>query len=232
MNVTNINPIIFTASVNDLKDQLLFDTAYAAISESRRIKSDKYRFEKERHLSIGAEILLRYAIEYLSFEMPDFEFVYGKYGKPYFKNSKINFSISHSDEYVACALAGCDVGCDIEKVKDINLGIAKRFFTESEYLDIISKPSNDLMNDCFFRYWTLKESFIKATGRGMNIPLGSFSLDINSNRISVTQSVDNKDYNFEEFDVITGYRCALCYSGDKCDTEIHTVCIKDYLTAN
>lgn len=67
----------------------------------------------------------------------------------------------------------CEVGCDIEKNADAPLEVADRFFysKEAEYI-----KTEDDKNRAFFTLWTLKESYMKMTGRGMSLPLDSFEV--------------------------------------------------------
>lgn len=67
----------------------------------------------------------------------------------------------------------CEVGCDIEKNADAPLEVADRFFysKEAEYI-----KTEDDKNRAFFTLWTLKESYMKMTGRGMSLPLDSFEI--------------------------------------------------------
>ena len=70
-------------------------------------------------------------------------------------------------------LSDCEVGCDIEKIVPAPLEIAERYFslTESEYI----KTKCD-KNRAFFTLWTLKESYMKMTGQGMNLSLDAFEI--------------------------------------------------------
>ena len=82
------------------------------------------------------------------------------------------YNLSHSGEYVLCSVhEGKDpkirVGCDIEEIGICNMKIARRFFCRSEYEKIDSETNEERRRELFFRYWVLKESFIKATREGM-----------------------------------------------------------------
>ena len=76
-------------------------------------------------------------------------------GKPYFLDrGDIHFSLSHSGEYVMCAISDSPVGCDVQKYQEISDKVQKRIFTdkELEFSDPLS-------------LWGLKESFIKLHGK-------------------------------------------------------------------
>ncbi len=131
------------------------------------------------------------------------KYTFNAYGKPYFANAEdLHFSISHSGEYAMVVLSDKEIGCDIQQIKNINLSIADRFFTAEEKKYV--KCTED-----FFRIWTLKESFIKAIGKGLALPLNSFSikgLDLDKPYCEYNREL----YEFKEFDKMTGYCIAVC----------------------
>ena len=220
--MTERKPVLYAASVAPLADTERYAAAYAAVSPARREKTDCFRFEKDRCLSLGAELLLRYALHAEGLGEVPMLFDCGAQGKPRFKGSGVFFNLSHSGEYVVCALALYEVGCDVEQITPINLNIARRFFFRSEYDDITAQTTQEARNDLFFRYWTLKESFMKVTGLGMKLPLDAFEI-VRGADIAVRQSVDERPYSFAEFDDLIGYKCALCAAGDCRGAVLHTV---------
>ena len=221
-------PTLYAASVTSLADPECYAAAYAAASSDRREKTDHYRFAKDKRLSLGAELLLRYALETEGVDGETMEFSYGAQKKPYLRDSDVFFSLSHSGDYVLCALASCEVGCDIEKIVPVALKLAKRFFFRGEYEDIAAQTTPEARNERFFRYWTLKESFMKATGQGMALPLDAFQI-VYGEDISVIQSADQRQYRFAEFDGIPSYRCALCAAGDCRGTVLRMVDLRSAL---
>ena len=67
-------------------------------------------------------------------------------------------------------LSDCEVGCDIEKNANAPLEVAEHYFYHSELAYIKAAKNKD---KAFFTLWTLKESYMKMTGRGMSLPLDS-----------------------------------------------------------
>lgn len=93
-------------------------------------------------------------------------------GKPYLKDyPNVQFNLSHSGCWGACALSETPVGVDIELVRPLRQQVARRFFTLSEQNWLAKRPSDE-----FFRLWTRKESFTKALGKGLTLQLDSFSV--------------------------------------------------------
>ncbi len=215
-----MKPVLYAACVTELSDESLYAAACERVSEARREKAERLRFEKDKRLSVGAELLLRYALRPVGVE--ELSFAYGEYEKPCLQGRSIHFNLSHSGEWVLCAVGGCELGCDIEQLAPVNLKIAKRFFAPDEYEDIAAAPTPEEQRERFFRYWTLKESFMKATGLGLRLPMNEFSIR-RGEKIAVRQSVDERDYVFREYSDIDGYCCALCTAGQEPEPTLRIV---------
>ena len=72
------------------------------------------------------------------------------------------WSVTHKTEYVAGVIARGRIGIDLEKIRPIKEALYKKTASESEWgLSDTDKIS------LFFRYWTSKESVLKASGTGI-----------------------------------------------------------------
>ena len=203
------NNYLYICNTNVLDNKEVYEKAYNSLSKQRKEKVDKFKFLKDKKLSILSEVLLKKAFNSLNINS-SFNYKYNKQGKPYLEDiDSIKFNISHSGDYAICLLSKDEVGCDIEEIKNINLNIANKFFYNTEYTSIFNS-SNKI--DTFYRYWTLKESFIKSLGLGLSLDLNSFEILLND-PISVKQSINNNKYYFKEID-IQGYKCSLCLLND------------------
>jgi 4'-phosphopantetheinyl transferase len=88
----------------------------------------------------------------------------------------LRFNLTHTDGLIACAVTiGREVGVDAENInRTLTHDIAERFFSPREVADLHALPAAD-QAVVFFDYWTLKESYIKARGLGLALPLGQFT---------------------------------------------------------
>ena len=176
-------------------ENLNLTKAYPLVSPDRQKKIDFYRFEKDKKLSAGAYLLLKKMLSDENITNPLFKV--GKYGKAYISNNdNIHFNLSHSGKMVLCAISDKEVGADIEyNDSAIDLNIAKNYFYNSEYDNIMNaeNPSEE-----FFRYWVLKESYMKYTGLGMNLKLNSFEIII---RDEIKLKNNNENLKFNLFDI-------------------------------
>jgi len=86
-------------------------------------------------------------------------------GKPYFKDSPLHFSISHTKEHAFCVLSDCPVGIDAEEMnRKVNLRLAEKILSPGEYACF--EASSD-KRAALLRLWVLKEAAAKLTGEGL-----------------------------------------------------------------
>nr|WP_176523427.1 4'-phosphopantetheinyl transferase superfamily protein [Bacillus mycoides] len=157
----------------------------------------------------------------------EIKFIYNEYGKPFVQNfSDFHFNISHSGEWVVCATANSNVGIDIERVSDIEaLKLANDFFSEEEFYDLSNMNSDEQIN-YFFDLWTLKESHIKMIGKGLYIPLNSFSVKKESRTLISYTNIPQNFY-FRQYNIDPNYKISACATRDELPNEI---IIKDFYT--
>ena len=186
----------------------LFEKAYAAMPPERRRRVDRLRFPKDRCRSLGAGLLLQRALAEAGVD--ETAFVYGEHGKPRLAGAPgVHFNLSHSGDRAMCVIGPNRVGCDVERIGRRSAGVAERFFAPEEYDTIMAMPE-DVRNATFTRLWALKESFLKATGLGLTLPLSAFTVSIGEGGVTVRQSVDANRYSFFELEPGDGYQYAVC----------------------
>lgn len=100
-------------------------------------------------------------------------------GKPYFMDLPLQFSLSHSADRVILAVSEREIGTDIEQIRPLSLGVAKRFFTPAEQVYVFGKvpterdfalpkaEQDDALLRRFYEVWTKKEAYGKWQGSGL-----------------------------------------------------------------
>lgn len=151
---------VWFADITPLLIEETYRRYYKEAPAWRREKADRYKFARGRAQSIGVWSL--------------WEYVCGRYDLP----EDTVYNLSHSGNYVLCAFSDDNtamVGCDLEEMKEFREPVARRFFCQSEYEHIMGKDEKDRAQ-LFYRYWVLKESFMKATRQGMALDIQSFEI--------------------------------------------------------
>jgi 4'-phosphopantetheinyl transferase len=144
----------------------------AIISDEEKKKVGRLRTLTGRRHALTMRVRLRQLLSrYLRLEPHDVTFSFGEFGKPYVNNSSVFFNLSHSGNIALVAISLCeDVGIDIEYWRTIDNidGLVKRNFSDTEKRQWLS-VDKEQQEEKFFNLWSCKESFIKATGRGLGL---------------------------------------------------------------
>lgn len=112
---------------------------------------------------VGRLLLARLYREETGEDLP--EIAIGEWGKPYFVDSSLHFSISHTKNHVFCVLAPSPIGIDAEeKDRKINLRLADKILSPPERLRFDEAADKE---DTLLRLWVLKEASVKLTGKGL-----------------------------------------------------------------
>lgn len=155
------------------------------LSSEERARRDQLSFEPKRHEFIASRAFLRLTLSrYAEVRPEDWKFSSNEYGRPEISGADqrlgLRFNLSHCHGMIACAVVvGRDIGVDVEDVSRETrfLDIARSVFSESELREL-EACSPERRKERFFEYWTLKESYIKARGLGLSLPLGGFSFSL------------------------------------------------------
>ena len=160
---------LYRININALDDPLQNEKLLEQVGPERRKKVIRYLQPDDRKRSLGAGIMIRKILN--GNGLSESSLKYSENGKPLADH--LHFNISHAGDYVVGVVSDGEVGCDIERNVNAPLEIAEHYFhsTEREYIEAASDPGK-----AFFTLWTLKESYMKMTGRGMSLPLDSFEV--------------------------------------------------------
>lgn len=199
-----------------------FDRLLRCVSKEKKERINRFhRFEDAQRTLLG-DVLARYAVcKRLGIGNRDLAVETNAYGKPLLRKPEgIHFNISHSGHWVICAVDDTAVGIDVEMIKPIDLEIAKRFFSRDEYRYLMNQPE-EMKLKCFYRLWTLKESYIKTEGKGLSIPLNSFTIKLQSTDIQLI--IDNaiQEFFFYQSFLDSDTVYALCTRNRNAGERIH-----------
>ncbi len=157
-----------------------YNKYFSLMSPEKQQRVNKFRFADDKKRTVAGEMLARKTIaEWCSVDETDIVFYKNEHGKPYLKDLPCYFNISHSRDFVVCAVSENEIGIDIEKIRPIDLKIAKRVFNETELKLLFTTPKEN-QQDIFFSLWTQKEAILKCLGTGFS---------------------DNKNHNKSDFEI-------------------------------
>ena len=222
---------IYIADISVLKDASVFEKLLKSVPEYRQKKAMSFKFEKGKMQSLGVGLLLRRACEEAGVARADEHIAYGENEKPYLVDfPDLHFNLSHSGERVMCVISPYEVGCDVEIIKGDRGKLAERFFLPEESAWIKHFESLELQTEAFYRLWTLKECYMKVTGRGMSLMPDKFALHVDENEnISLYHDGDRPEYTFREINLHDGYRYAYCMknNGKNAPQKVNVIALID-----
>lgn len=147
--------------------------AMKILPEERADRIGKISLEKSRLQSVAAGLLLEHALSEHGMQGKNLTFLKNADGKPSIAEyPDFHYNLSHSKAYAVLVIDECPVGIDIEERRFGYQKLAARFFSVEE-AEVLKEHWSD---DLFTKLWTRKESYLKATGFGMRMPLDGFSV--------------------------------------------------------
>jgi 4'-phosphopantetheinyl transferase len=163
--------------------------AYAPLlTAAERAKAARFHFAADRNRHITSRALLRTVLpNYLGIDRHEVQFVQDQFGRPGLEHPralacKLDFNLSHTAGLIALAVT-CEVavGVDVENVSchQPAMELASRFFSPEEVASL-RRVEAEALNREFYRHWTLKESYLKAYGVGLSLPLDRFGFHLRS----------------------------------------------------
>lgn len=179
----------YLADVTPLYEEEVYESYFQGLPQWRREKARRIRMTSGKAQSVGVWVLLE------------------KVRKLHGLGEDTLYNLSHSGNYVLCIVSDrieedLEAGCDVEEMGQLHLNLARRFFTNNEYETIVSLETEKLQTEMFFRFWVLKESFMKATRQGMKLDSRSFEIafDDKGCPILVHQpQIFSKHYYYKEY---------------------------------
>lgn len=200
---------IYSINTESLNNDATYREAFNSLPVERQKLAQSFVMRRDRNLSVGAGLLISRGLSELGLDATQTRCRRTESGKPYLADyPQIHFNVSHSGKMALAVFGDTPVGCDIEIIGAPDMAVAERFFCGEEYNYINSAAGKSEQAERFFRIWTLKESYIKATGRGLSQPLNSFCISITDGAITLKDCHIRCE--FKELHIADGYRAAYC----------------------
>lgn len=195
------------------------------LSQDELERANRFYFNRDRDRFTVGRALLRVIIsQYIGTSPEAIQFSYEKEGKPRLpgplEKGQLVFNLSHSHQMALVGLtANRQIGVDLEfirPVEDLN-SISENFFALQERTVLRSLPQPQKL-EAFFRCWTRKEAYLKATGSGLSHPLDQFEVSLAPGEPArllkvVGEPLEPERWTLFEPAVEPGYLAALAIEG-------------------
>lgn len=216
-------------------DQPIDDQHYRILLEhipnTQRQAVTKFHSKALRDRSLLGTCLIRYCIsQWVSIPFRNVLIEKNVYGKPYLPEfPKLHFNVTYSGNWAVFILSEHAVGIDVEQVREIDIESVMSLFSESEQRWLASKGHNDKL-DAFYDLWTLKESYVKAIGKGLSIPLHSFTIHTDPSIALNAATGDEQEWIFKRYNLVPGYKLSVCSANPQLPGAVTAVSSSNFIS--
>ncbi len=207
--------IVYICKIDEeILDDERYNFLYNKLPDERKRKVNKYIFKQDKVQSLISYLLFVVACKRAGIYFTEKDILYSVYGKPYFQDGKnIHFNISNCRSGVCCGISAYPIGVDVESVIT-QVGDLVDLCMHPNEIEKIGRLRQN--NELFTKYWTLKESFLKCQGIGLN---GDMRL-LDFSRFSQCSDfyIYGKNFHYFQFDNL---HTAVCSIGEIICDEIN-----------
>src|SRR5215472_387976 len=214
---------LWLAFYDEINEEHLHVAYRDLLDAAERQQEQRFHFAKDRRRYLVTRALVRTVLsKYVSVHPREWVFSANAYGKPDIVNGQalhasLSFNISHTDSLIVLGVTKLRaLGVDVENFggRQAMIDVADRFFAPQEVVELAKMPSQQ-QHYRFFEYWTFKESYIKARGMGLSLPLEKFSFHYPHDRgveiaIDPELNDDSARWQFWQFRPRPDYLVAIC----------------------
>lgn len=214
---------LWCAFFDEVQDCRLLERYRELLTEEERRQQARFVFPADRHRYLVTRALVRTTLsQYAPVAPEQWSFSPNPFGRPEIANDdaasgRVSFNLSHTKSLIVLGVT-CDnaLGVDVENVhvRRAACEVADRFFSPVEVGALRALPPEG-QHQRFFEYWTLKESYIKARGMGLSIPLDQFHFNFQGERqvsISLAPELNDRSarWRFWQLQPSAHHLVALC----------------------
>lgn len=214
---------LWLAFYDEITDECLHASYRELLSDEEREQEPRFYFERDQRRYLITRALVRTVLSrYMPIDPREWTFSANAYGRPHAVNrqateASLSFNISHTHSLIVLGVTRQRaLGVDVEnlRAREVSIDIADRYFAPRE-VDVLKAASPREQQYRFFEYWTFKESYIKARGMGLSLPLDKFSFHYPNDRaVGITIDRELADeaarWQFWQFRPTSEYLVALC----------------------
>jgi 4'-phosphopantetheinyl transferase len=214
---------LWLAFYDEITNERLLSDYRALLNQEEKEQQSRFYFARDRQRYLVTRALVRTVLSrYALIDPREWVFSTNAYGCPAIANAEVkedslSFNISHTHSLIVLGVTRRRaLGVDVEnwQTREVSIEIADRFFAPTEVKALSGVPPHQQQYR-FFEYWTFKESYIKARGMGLSLPLDKFSFHYPHDRaveiaIDPELADDAARWQFWQFQPRPEYLAAIC----------------------
>lgn len=219
--------LVYTTTPNEA----LLQKIIPFLPQATQNKIAKHRFITDQWRVALTDLLLRKTLaNELEISLEAIKIEIDSYGKPFLKGKTRQFNLSHAEDIIILATDDMPIGIDTEYVRPLDdLKHLLEHFSEDEKQALLAKNKEQQL-DFFYDLWTLKESYVKALGKGLSCSLQSFSITVSEKEAFLSKSVNSDiSWYFKRYTFGTHYKCAVCARRNQFPEQVIIVDYSDLL---
>ena len=179
---------VWYCSPDDITNDERLTYYQSLLSVDEAIQHQRFQFQSDQHTYLVSHALVRTVLSKYTDVKPDqWEFKKNSHGRPDIyqqsNGEQLKFNLTHTKGLCACVVTlGFECGIDAELInRKNNLSkIAERMFSDYE-IHAMRNLQESEFRKTFFKYWTLRESYVKALGTGLGGSSKDFYFNIDDN---------------------------------------------------
>lgn len=174
---------LWFAFYDEINEEPLLSAYRDLLDDVEKAQETRFYFARDRRRYLVTRALVRTVLSrYAAVQPQKWAFSANAYGRPEIANAQardlcLSFNISHTHSLIVLGVTkGRALGVDVENfcARAAAIEVADHYFAPQEVKSLADVPRPQQQYR-FFEYWTFKESYIKARGMGLSLPLDKFS---------------------------------------------------------
>ena len=211
----NIHPEIKLFKIELSKYYNIVDILIKNLTPTEVKRAERYRHIKDKNRFIICRGILKYLLaKERHSDISEIQFENNINHKPYLSIDKsLFFNVSHAGNYALIAIGHYELGVDVEFI-DTNFHyneILSNVFNEEE-IDQINTAENSRYQ--FYKFWTRKESIVKAIGKGIDDDITKIPATDGTHALPSSLVCDFKKLSVFSFNLNDDYIGALAIAED------------------
>ncbi|GIQ67604.1 hypothetical protein DUZ99_11065 [Xylanibacillus composti] len=206
---------IYAWRVSEMLEGRRYEQLCTLVTKERLERSGRFLREIDTCRSLMGEAMIRLvAAADLNLSLSSIRFQLGEYGKPEISGSNsYRFNLSHSGDWVVLFTTkdGSRIGIDVEQIGDMLWQVAESVLTDRELSDLRGHAAEQ-QPAYFYRLWTMKESYIKALGTGLSMPLKQFSILRTADGFA-GRGAGAENFSFQAYELDDSHKLSACSEG-------------------